>query len=407
MDGNLIRTGIDGNAAEVLRRVPLGAGVSQGGVSEADLQDFLFRIPQALPVSSIDTAYSGAVSICRELSTPASFIDALYVNDLGRLTLAEFKLWRNPKARREVIGQILDYAKDLAAWSYEDLQRQVSMALGKSGNILFDLVREQYTKLEEAAFVDNVSRHLKRGEFLLLIIGDGIQEGVENIVRFVQHHSGLHFNLALVEAALYRDGLDRLLVQPLVLARTEILQRIVIEGSIDEGPFEEEESAQEEALSDQEEENMRFWVAVLQDYAFSDVTVEVPSPVKDSTIYVRVAASGWNGWALWFGGYLDRKKSVMGCYLTCRKNTREVRIFEELQDKKFGEIQAELGEELEHWQESKRQRIGFRRDMKGDFFIQSEDCEDYRNAISWMRSRLDCLVSGLSPRLQNMLDEVR
>ena len=59
----------------------------------------------------------------------------------------------------------------------------------------------------------------------------------------------------------------------------------------------------------------------------------------------------------------------MGCYLTCRKDhTREVRIFEEFQDKKFGEIQAELGEELEHWQESKRQRIGFRRDMKGDSF---------------------------------------
>lgn len=50
-----------------------------------------------------------------------------------------------------------------------------------------------------------VARHLRRGEFLLLIIGDGIREGVESIVDFVQRHSGLHFNLALVEAALYRD----------------------------------------------------------------------------------------------------------------------------------------------------------------------------------------------------------
>ena len=45
---------------------------------------------------------------------------------LGRLTLAEFKLWRNPQARREVIGQILDYAKELASWRYADLQREVS-----------------------------------------------------------------------------------------------------------------------------------------------------------------------------------------------------------------------------------------------------------------------------------------
>ena len=130
--------------------------------------------------------------------------------------------------------------------------------LGKKGNPLFDLVREQYPTLEEVAFVDNVSRHLQRGEFLLLIIGDGIQEGVENIVHFVQQHSGLHFNLALVEAALYRDGLNQLLVQPRVLAQTEILQRRVIEGSIHEGPFGEKESAQEEAFSDQEEKTCDF-----------------------------------------------------------------------------------------------------------------------------------------------------
>ena len=113
-----------------------------------------------------------------------------------RLTLAEFKLWRNPQARREVIGQILDYAKEIASWSYEDLQREVSRALKRPGNVLFDLVRATDPDVEEGVFVDNVTRHLRRGEFLLLIIGDGIREGVENIVDFVQQHSGLHFNLA-------------------------------------------------------------------------------------------------------------------------------------------------------------------------------------------------------------------
>ena len=146
-------------------------------------------------------------------------MDALYVNALGRLTLAEFKLWRNPQARREVIGQILDYAKEIASWSYEDLQREVSRALKRPGNVLFDLVRATDPDVEEGVFVDNVTRHLRRGEFLLLIIGDGIREGVENIVDFVQQHSGLHFNLALVEAALYRDKDDHVIVQPRVLDR--------------------------------------------------------------------------------------------------------------------------------------------------------------------------------------------
>ena len=131
--------------------------------------------------AAIDAAYDSAVPVCPELSTPAGYVDALYVNALGRLTLAEFKLWRNPQARREVIGQILDYAKEIASWSYEDLQREVSRALKRPGNVLFDLVRATDPDVEEGVFVDNVTRHLRRGEFLLLIIGDGIREGVENI----------------------------------------------------------------------------------------------------------------------------------------------------------------------------------------------------------------------------------
>ena len=213
--GDLIRLGPDDSEVmEVLKRVPLGAGVSQGSVSEAALQKLLFRFPETLPIAAIDATYAGAVPICQELRTPAGFVDALYVNPLGQITLTEFKLWRNPQSRREVIGQILDYAKELAAWSYEDLQRQVSIALNESGNILYSLVDAHSPGIDEAEFVDNVTRHLRRGEFLLLIVGDGIQEGVANIVDFVQRHSGLHFNLALVEVALYRDAANHLIVQP-------------------------------------------------------------------------------------------------------------------------------------------------------------------------------------------------
>lgn len=131
--GDLIRLDTaDGGTAppEILRRVPLGAGVSDGGISEAELQELLFHHPEALPIAAIDAAYAGAVPICRELSLPAGKADALYINHLGRITLTEFKLWSNPEARRVVIAQILDYAKDLASWGYENLQREVSLRLG-------------------------------------------------------------------------------------------------------------------------------------------------------------------------------------------------------------------------------------------------------------------------------------
>lgn len=396
--GNLIRLGPnEGTVAEVLERVPLGASADSGGVDEAFLQDLLFRFPQTLPIAAIDEAYADPVPICRELSTRAGFVDALYVNSLGRLTLAEFKLWRNPQARREVIGQILDYTKELASWRYEDLQREVSKARKKSGNVLYELVSEQAPDVNEADFVDNVTRHLKRGEFLLLIIGDGIREGVENIVDFVRGYTGLHFNLALVEAALYRDGAQHLIVQPRVLARTEIMHRIVIDDSTGGGVGPEPDPLP------YEDQNLQFWTRTFKGLVFKAVDVEVPSPSRGSTVYVKVVNSGYGDWGLCFAAYLSRQSPTIGCYLTCRKDIPQaVRVYKNLASK-FDELQREIGNDLLRWDTSGRPRIGFKRKSGLAFLKGSEDAAGFDDASVWMRDRLDRLVTGLYPRLQDML----
>ena len=403
--GDLIRVDTNAQGApEVLKRVPLGSDARSGGVDEATLQDLLFSFPETLPIAAIDPAYAGAVPVCKELRLPAGYADALYTNQLGRLTLSEFKLWRNPQARREVIGQILDYAKDLASWGYEDLQRQISLATGKSGNVLYESVRERHPEVEEAEFVDNVMRHLRRGEFLLLIVGDGIREDAADIVDFVQRYSGLHFNLAMVEAALYRDSANTLIVQPRVLARTEIVQRLVVDGDLVRDIATTDVYEEQEALSDQDQANLRFWRAVLKDFSFADTSVEVPVPTKDSTLYVRVQNSGNAGWALCFDGYLNRRESAFGCFLTVRKDQpRDVRIFDFLVGV-FAELKDELGSELEHWENAHdRPRIGFRRLGSLAFLAKEEDGEEFREATAWMRERLNRLVSTLHPRLQAML----
>ena len=401
--GDLIRLDTtDGDAAtpKILRRVSLGAVVSEGSISEARLQELLFRHPEALPIADIDAAYAGTVPICTELYLPSSgYADALYINHLGGITLTEFKLWRNPQARREVIAQILDYARVLASWDYEDLQRQVSLSLGgRAGNAPYDLVEAQHPQVVEAEFVDNVTRHLKRGEFLLLIVGDGIQESAENIAKFVQQHS-LHFNLALVEAALYRDAASSLIVQPRVLARTEIAQRFVVDGGIVQDVAAPDDGGQPETFSTQDEENLRFWTAVLQNFSFSETDVPVPAPTKDSTLYITVPGSGFAGWALCFGGYLHRRDGDIGCYLIARRDfQREVRIFNELAAAEDAQPPV-----MEQWTSSGRPRIGFRRGGSLDFLAGDEDSEAYRQAVSWMREHLNLLVSTLHPVIQAKL----
>ena len=405
--GDLIRMDrSNGAEPEPLDRIPLDASTADGGLAESDIHELLYRFPGALPIAAIDASYKDAVPVCRELYTRAGYIDALYVNSLGRLMIAEFKLWRNPQARREVIGQILDYAKELASWRYADLQREVSRALKRTGNVLYDLVRAHAPAVSEAEFVDNVTRHLKRGEFLLLIVGDGIREDVEDIVGFVQRHSGLHFNLALVEAALYRDGTTHIIVQPRVLARTEIVHRgVVDDGSSHVLPTTAADD--DDTLSDQQRENLRFWDAVLDDFSFSDVNVEVPVSSKESIVWVTVRGSGFGGYGLSFAGYIYRNRPHIGCYLSCRKGIEDaIRIYTEI-EASVEDLRHELGDDgddLENWTNpAGRPRIGFQRETR--FPLPNDtDSQDFREAVAWMREHLDLLVSTLHPRLRRMID---
>lgn len=393
---------------ELLERLPLLSGTHSGGISEEYLQSLMFSHPRSLPISEIDPTYEGIVPVCTELKTQSGYIDALFVNPLGRIVLVEFKLWRNPEARREVIGQILDYAKDLASWSYEDLQTKVSLKSDTTGNALFKMVQKEKPGLKEKAFVDNVSRNLRRGEFLLLIVGDGIREGVENIVGFVQRHTGLNFNLALVEAALFKDADGNLIIHPHVLARTEIFQRFVIEGQ-DGEVVSPDPNGESKKLTDQEQENLRFWERVKEGLAFSDPSIDTrsafwPDIASDATLYVQVGNSSFNGWGLFFGAFINRSQQLIGCYLAVRKGqAREVRIFETL-TASFGELREEIGENLEHWHNpSDRPRIGFTKAGSLTFLSGKGESEEYLKSVAWMRSHLNRLVSHLHPKIQSML----
>jgi hypothetical protein len=213
-----------------LRRVDFNVGET-GIYHEKWLKNVLFDHPELLPINEIEPVFTPIIPVCKELHTTAGDIDILYLNERGLLTLVECKLWRNSEARREVIGQILDYAKEFSRWSYEDLQSAVKKASERNGDNLYDIARGMANDIDEAEFIDNVSRNLKRGRFLLIIVGDGIRESVENIANFLQEHSGLHFTFSLVELALFHLP-EKLgggfLAQPRVIARTVEIERAVI-----------------------------------------------------------------------------------------------------------------------------------------------------------------------------------
>ena len=197
---------------------------------ETWLQGLIYRFPQLLPVSEIEQGFGTLLPVCMELPTPSGYADNLYVTETGNLALAECKLWRNPEARRQVVTQIIDYAHTMARWNYEELEAAIRS--GKrldDGRIdgLFSLFGEE-SELDEPAFFDAVSRNLRLGRILLMIVGDGIREGVETLTAYLQMHAGFHFALGIVEMPVFELPPHGYLVQPRVLARTVNIERGIV-----------------------------------------------------------------------------------------------------------------------------------------------------------------------------------
>ncbi|TXN72840.1 hypothetical protein [Methylobacterium sp. WL6] len=204
----------------------LGQDADSGTKREAFIQDLIHRHPEIIPITEIEPAFSPLISVCRELPTPAGFLDNLWLTPNGGIVLGEAKLFRNPEARREVIAQALDYARAIGGWHYADLEAAVRKATGCPDCCLFDVVRDS-SDLDEASFIDAVERRLRQSRFLVLIIGDGIQEGVEALTNHLQLHAGLHVGLALVDLSVWKVG-DGLLVVPRIPLRTLLVERGIV-----------------------------------------------------------------------------------------------------------------------------------------------------------------------------------
>ena len=104
----------DGSPAVRAERLAFG---ETAGRNEAWLRDTLFAYPDLLPLRDIDPSFGPLTPLVTELRTEAGPLDIAFINQFGRLTLVECKLWRNPEARRKVVAQALDYARAVSRWS--------------------------------------------------------------------------------------------------------------------------------------------------------------------------------------------------------------------------------------------------------------------------------------------------
>ncbi len=204
---------------------------------EAWVQRLIFDHPEILPVNEFDEIYSPLVAVGREVETPSGFVDNLYVSPSGAITIVETKLWQNPEKHRTVVAQVIDYAKEISKWTYDDLSAAVLKASRQGADTqkrsLDDLIQPHLGPLGLglADFQERSIKTLNNGEFLLLIVGDRISANLALLTESIAGAPGLDFRLGLVELQIYpmADNQDwPVLVIPDIVGRTVEKTRGVI-----------------------------------------------------------------------------------------------------------------------------------------------------------------------------------
>ena len=81
-------------------------------------------------------------------------------------------------------------------------------------------------------FADRVTRNLREGRIVVLIVGDEIRPEADELVAGLQAHANFHFTFALVEMPVYSrrhpDSVDEFIVVPRTLMKTVTVPRFTI-----------------------------------------------------------------------------------------------------------------------------------------------------------------------------------
>lgn len=78
-------------------------------------------------------------------------------------------------------------------------------------------------------FEEALERHLRQGEFLMLVVSDGIRAGVERVTHWLNEQgSSSPFKFGLVELKFYSLGDQRLVIPRTVLKTHEVSRNVVV-----------------------------------------------------------------------------------------------------------------------------------------------------------------------------------
>jgi hypothetical protein len=201
-------------------------------VTEERLQVLLKDYPDLLAGDQMDEEDPRRwVLVSREVGVPVAeggadwmSLDHLFLDQDAIPTLVEVKRSSDTRTRREVVGQMLDYASNAVAyWSVERLRAQFEAACAERGDDPVQLVaglieRGHEGEMAVDAFWEQVETNLRAGKVRLLFVADEIPPELRRIVEFLNAYMSPVEVLAVEVRQYTGEGLKTLV--PRVIGQT-------------------------------------------------------------------------------------------------------------------------------------------------------------------------------------------
>ena len=198
--------------------------------SEDLLQTLLARYPELIAGESVGSTMSQRwLLVKREVGVPDSAtggsrwsLDHLFIDDQAVPTLIEVKRSDDTRIRREVVGQMLDYAANgVVYWPAERLRSDIETRCAQDGlNPLHELRISLGDETDPERFWDEVDQNLRSGRVRLVFVSDSIPQELRRVIEFLNERMTPTEVLGIeIKQYLGSNGLKTLV--PRVVGQTE------------------------------------------------------------------------------------------------------------------------------------------------------------------------------------------
>lgn len=204
---------------------------------EAVLQELLERHPALLAGGEASPQEPAWLLVRREASMvlgdrggARGFVDHLFLDAAGVLTLVEVKRSSDGRVRREVVGQMLDYAANIANWSEDAIRNMLAERCTSAGLDPDMAIADAFGSVDVDGLWASVRTNLAAERLRLVFVADAIPPELRRIVEYLNGQMSQTEVLA-IEVKQYSDssGAHETLVSRLV-GQTESARQAKAQG---------------------------------------------------------------------------------------------------------------------------------------------------------------------------------